>query len=73
MHLIIPAIDAEVTTVGHGVLQLGTPDGTTIGRKLATEVWVIILTCVIKGSDVAVAPAPLAVGLGVVCVQIVAS
>jgi len=73
LYLVIPTIDAEVTAVRHGILQLGAVKRTAVRSQLATEVWIIIRTGLVESSHIAVASAPLAVGLGVVCVQIVAS
>lgn len=70
-HLVVPPI--QITTVRDGIFQFGAPDRASIGRKLTTEVWVVVLTGLIKGSDIAIAPAPLAVGFRIVCVQVVAS
>ena len=71
--LIIPAIDAQLATVRHGIFKLAAVDRATVRSKLATEVGVEILTGLIEGRDVAVPTAPLAVGLGVVGVEVVAS
>lgn len=73
VRLIIPAIDAQLTTIRHAIFELAAVDGTTVGGKLSTEVGVEILTGLIQGSDVAVATAPLAVGLGIVGVEVVAA
>lgn len=69
--LIIPAIDAQLATVRHGIFKLAAIDGPTVRSKLATEVGVEILTGLIEGRDVAVPTAPLAVGLGVVGIEVV--
>jgi hypothetical protein len=71
-HLIIPAVNTEVT-VGDRILQLGAVQGTTVGSQLAAEVRIVIRTGLVEGSHISVASAPLAVGLGVVGVQVVAS
>jgi hypothetical protein len=71
--LIIPAINAQLATVRHGIFKLAAVDRATVRSKLATEVGVEILTGLIEGRDVAVPTAPLAVGLGVVGVKVVAS
>lgn len=73
VRLIIPSINAQLATIRHAVFQLAAVDGPTIRGKLSTEVGVEILTGLIEGSDVAVATAPLAVGLGIVGVEVVAA
>lgn len=73
VRLIIPAIDAQLATIRHAIFKLAAIDGPTVRGKLSTEVRVEILTGLIQGSDVAVATAPLAVGLGIVGIQVVAA
>lgn len=72
VHLVIPGIDTKVTTIRHGVLKLGAVDGAAIGSELATEVGIVIWAGLVESSNIAVASSPLAVGLGVVGVQVVA-
>lgn len=71
--LIVPAVDAEITAVHHGVFQLGSRDGPAIGSQLAPEIRVKVWTGFVERGDVAVATAALAVGLGVVGVEVVAA
>lgn len=73
IRLIIPAIDAQLATVRHSIFKLAAVDGPTVGSKLSTEIRVEILTGLIESRNVAVATAPLAVGLGVVSVEVVAA
>lgn len=73
VRLIIPSINAQLATIRHAIFKFAAVNGPTIGGKLSTEVGIEILTAVIEGSDVAVATAPLAVGLGVVSVEVVAA
>jgi hypothetical protein len=73
LQLVIPAIDAKLTAIGHSVFELAAVDGTTVGRQLAAEIRIIILTGVVESRDVSVATTPLAVGLGIMCVEIVAA
>jgi hypothetical protein len=64
---------AKITTVGNSILKLGTVKRATVRSQLATEIRVVIRAGLVEGSDIAVATAPLAVGLGVVGVQVVTS
>lgn len=73
LQLVIPAIDAELTAIGNRIFKLAAVDWATVGSQLATEIRIIILTGLIEGRDITVATTPLAVGLGVVCVEIVAA
>lgn len=70
-HLVIPGVDTQVTAVGHGVLQFRAINGTSVRRELATEVRIVIRAGLVEGSNIAVASSPLAVGLGVVGIQVV--
>jgi hypothetical protein len=69
--LIIPAINAELTTIRDSLFEFATVDRATVGCKLATEVGIKVLTGLIEGGDVTIATAPLAVGLGVVGIEVV--
>lgn len=69
-HLVVPAINPQLTTV-RNVFELRAIDRSTIRGELTTEVWVIIRAGLVEGSDIAIATTPLAVGLGVVSVEIV--
>jgi hypothetical protein len=73
LQLVVPAIDTELTAIGNSIFKLASVDWATVWSQLATEIRIIILTGLIEGRDVAVATTPLAVGLGVVCVKIVAA
>lgn len=73
MHLVIPGVDTQVTAIGHGVLKLGAIDGAAVGGELATEFGIVIWAGLVESSNIAVAPSPLAVGLGIVGVKIVAA
>jgi hypothetical protein len=70
-HLIIPAINAEVTI--RDVLKLGVVKRTAVGCQLATEIRIIIWAGLVEGGDIAVATTPLAVSLGIVSVEVVAA
>jgi len=70
-HLLIPSINAELA-IGN-VLELGSVNWTTIRCQLASEIRIIIGTGLVEGGDVAVATATLAVGLGIVCVEVIAA
>lgn len=69
-HLVVPAINPQITTV-RNVFELRAIDGSAIRGELTTEIWVIIRAGLVEGSDIAIATTPLAVGLGVVSVEIV--
>lgn len=73
VRLIIPSINAQLATIRHAIFKFAAVNGPTIGGKLSTEVGIEILTSVIEGSNVAVATAPLAVGLSIVSVEVVAA
>lgn len=73
VRLIIPSIEAQLATIRHTVFKLATVDRPAVGGKKSSEVGVEILTGLIQGSDVAVATTPLAVGLGIVGVEVVAA
>lgn len=73
IRLIIPAINAELAAIGHGIFKLAAVDRTTVGGQLTTEVRVEVLAGFIEGCNIAIATATLTVGLGVVGVQVVAA
>lgn len=70
-HLILPPVSAEVTI--RDVLQLGAVNRTPVRVQLATELRIVIRAGLVESSHIAVAATALAVGLGVVGVEIVAA
>lgn len=70
MRLVIPAINVQVAAI-RNIFELATIDGTAVGSELATEVGIEILTGLIEGRNVSVPTAPLAVGLGVMGVEVI--
>lgn len=71
--LVVPVVNVGLLGLRDRVIQLGAINGTTIRGQLTAEVWVIVRACLVKGSNIAVAATPLAVSLGVVCIEVIAS
>jgi hypothetical protein len=70
-HLILPPVNAEVTI--RDVLKLRAVNRTPIWMQLAAEVRIVVGTALVEGGDIAVPTTPLAMGLGVVSVEVVAA
>lgn len=70
MHLFIPTINAEVTV--RNILKLGTINGASIRCQLTPELRIVIWAVLVEGGDIAVATTTLAVGLRIVCIEVVA-
>jgi hypothetical protein len=70
-YLILPPVSAEVTI--RDVLQLRAVNRTSVRIQLAAELRIVIRAALVEGSHIAVATTALAVGLGVMGVEVVAA
>lgn len=72
-HLVIPPVHILIVAVRHRIVKRAAADRATISRQLAAEVRVVIQTGLVESGDVTISTTPLAVCLGVMCIEIVAA